>query len=756
AQADYLAPELAENAAATESGDVYSLGCLLYQLLAGEAPFAGGAAAQKRTRHAREAATPICKRNPAVPAPLGQALAYLLEKAPDRRYPSAAAVAEALAPYAAKDTSSGAALLPAYETWLEQTERGRPAPVPVAAPMAPAGAIASPAAAQAAPLAASHPHGGAGVGVAAAVAPVPALASPAIAQPLQGAGPAAPLVTPLVTTAGASPLAARRAKRGKSSATFGALALGALVVGGTALFLWWSDQPARETASAANQNGAAQASTNEKPAAPNLATPEVAESTALASASGHQEGIRSIADTIWQSPTEGEPLDLAYLAAGCQAIIALRPAELLEQPEWEKLVDPRTLGAASGWLTGELPKLTGKTLDQLESVIVGLLDASPAPPRVALVARASEPFVAEEMLSAWGDAKAEEAEGQTIYVSRDRGFFVPERGEGKILVMAPPAELREAVKLGDQPPPLRRELEVLAEASDAERQLTVLVAPNFLFSGGKALVADPLADPLRGFFEIQDSDQKLELPKGAMLSAYLGDGNLFLELRIHDSFGGGSAAVAMQYRRRIARLPKQVSAYVRDLRLSDYSEPILWDYRDQLEVVDRYTRLGFEGKQIVLRAYLPEIAAHNLALGAHLALLETAGGPAAGPAKTAPAKAETIADKLKKPFTLSVPNNPLDMTLEQLGSDLGIPIIILGTDLQQEGITKNQRLSFEERDKPVSEILQKIMLQANKEGKLVYVIKPKEGTEQEALFITTRAAVEKRGDKLPPELETKK
>ncbi|MGH7195024.1 MAG: hypothetical protein ACREJM_16040, partial [Candidatus Saccharimonadales bacterium] len=332
-------------------------------------------------------------------------------------------------------------------------------------------------------------------------------------------------------------------------------------------------------------------------------SPEASQAAPLASASEHHEGISSIDATIWQSPTEGEPIDLTYLPAGCQVIVALKPAELIDQPEWEKLADPLTLGAVSGWLTGDLPKSTGKTLDQLESVVVGLLDGSPGPPRVALVARANEPFVAEDMRSAWGDAKAEQADGQTIYLSRDRGFFVPEAGEAKTLVIAPPAELRDVVKLGGQPPPLRRELEVLAEASDADRQLTLLVAPNFLFSGGKSLVAEPLHDPLRRFLEVQDSDQKLELPKGAMLSAYLGDGSLFAELRIHDSFAGGSAVAAREYRRRIARLPKQVSAYVRDLRLSDYSEPVLWDYRDQLEVVDRYTRLGFEGKQIVLRAY---------------------------------------------------------------------------------------------------------------------------------------------------------
>ncbi|HEX7446401.1 MAG TPA: serine/threonine-protein kinase [Pirellulales bacterium] len=752
AQVDYSAPELSSEAAASQWGDIYSLGCVLYQLLSGEAPFAGGPPADKQTRHAQETPTPITKRNPAVPAPLAQALGYLLEKSPERRYPDARAVAEALAPYAANDTASNAPTLPAYEAWLEQIERGRPAtasaPV-MAAPAPVASAAVAPAVAHAQPI--GHVPGVANTGVA---GPVAAFAAPAaIATPADTAAPASPVVS--IVAEGGTPLAARRVKRGKSSATFGALALGALVVGGTAMFLWWSDQPAREQASA-NSDRSAETAAAEKSTALTPSASETSETAPLASASEHQEGIRSIEATIWQSPTDGQPLDLAYLAAGCQVIVALRPAESLNQPEWEKLVDPRTLGATSGWLTGELPKLTGKTLDQLESVLIGLLDASPGPPRVAMVARATEPFVTEEMLAAWGEAKAEEADGQTIYVTRDRGFFVPEQGESKILVIAPPADVRETVKQRDQPPPLRRELEVLAESSDADRQLTVLVAPNFLFSGGKALIADPLLDPLRGFFEIQDSDQKLELPKAAMLSAHLGEGNLFLELRIHDSFGGGSAAIAKQYRRRIARLPKQVSAYVRDLRLSDYSEPILWDYRDQLEVVDRFTRLGFEGKQIVLRAFLPEIAAHNLALGAHLALLETTGGPAAAPARVEPAKAETIADKLKKSFTLSVPNNPLDMTVEQLGSDLGIEIVILGTDLQQEGITKNQRLSFDERDKPVSEILQKIMLQANKEGKLVYVIKPKEGTDQEALYITTRSAVAKRGDKLPPELEIKK
>ena len=60
-----------------------------------------------------------------------------------------------------------------------------------------------------------------------------------------------------------------------------------------------------------------------------------------------------------------------------------------------------------------------------------------------------------------------------------------------------------------------------------------------------------------------------------------------------------------------------------------------------------------------------------------------------------------------------------------LFEDIGIKYEILGSDMQLEGITKNQSFGLDEHDKPAEEILQKIMRLANPDGKLVYVIKPK-------------------------------
>jgi hypothetical protein len=82
-----------------------------------------------------------------------------------------------------------------------------------------------------------------------------------------------------------------------------------------------------------------------------------------------------------------------------------------------------------------------------------------------------------------------------------------------------------------------------------------------------------------------------------------------------------------------------------------------------------------------------------------------------------------------------------------------VKVEILGSDLQLDGITKNQPIrDLDEKNQPAEEILRVIMRKANPDGKLVYVIRPRQMGGEEELLITTRAAAAKRGDKLPPEL----
>ena len=99
---DYLAPEQAENAVNVDArADIYSLGCTLYFVLAGQPPFPGGDTRQKILRHYSEEATPAHELNPAVPPLFNAVLRRLMAKRPEERPRSMAEVRHDLLAWAA-------------------------------------------------------------------------------------------------------------------------------------------------------------------------------------------------------------------------------------------------------------------------------------------------------------------------------------------------------------------------------------------------------------------------------------------------------------------------------------------------------------------------------------------------------------------------------------------------------------------------------------------------------------------------------
>jgi serine/threonine protein kinase/tetratricopeptide (TPR) repeat protein len=76
--------------------DQYSLACVLYEMLAGDPPFAGTGARATMARHAIEAPAPIGTRRPNVPVAIERALARALAKEPGDRFPGMQEFADAL------------------------------------------------------------------------------------------------------------------------------------------------------------------------------------------------------------------------------------------------------------------------------------------------------------------------------------------------------------------------------------------------------------------------------------------------------------------------------------------------------------------------------------------------------------------------------------------------------------------------------------------------------------------------------------
>jgi len=118
----YMAPELVQGERADEQSDIYALGCVLYQMLAGEVPFSGTTPMVVLNRHVNEQPQPIRDRRREVSRALAGVVDRAMEKDPARRFRSAAEMAAAI---------RGAAGLPEAPAAAEpRPEPVRPEPRP--------------------------------------------------------------------------------------------------------------------------------------------------------------------------------------------------------------------------------------------------------------------------------------------------------------------------------------------------------------------------------------------------------------------------------------------------------------------------------------------------------------------------------------------------------------------------------------------------------------------------------------------------
>ncbi len=87
--AQYLSPEQAQGHAVSQQSDLYSIGIVLYELLAGRVPFDGDSAVAIAMKQVGEAPVPPSAYNPAVSPQLEQVVLRALEKDPAARFPDA-------------------------------------------------------------------------------------------------------------------------------------------------------------------------------------------------------------------------------------------------------------------------------------------------------------------------------------------------------------------------------------------------------------------------------------------------------------------------------------------------------------------------------------------------------------------------------------------------------------------------------------------------------------------------------------------
>ena len=119
---DYLAPEQARDARAADiRADIYSLGCVLFHLIAGRPPFDDKNMLGQMVKHATEKIAPLATVAANVPIGLQAVFDKLTAKKPDDRYVTPLEAVKALQPFLPSDGAdvAASAILPAYQAWLE-------------------------------------------------------------------------------------------------------------------------------------------------------------------------------------------------------------------------------------------------------------------------------------------------------------------------------------------------------------------------------------------------------------------------------------------------------------------------------------------------------------------------------------------------------------------------------------------------------------------------------------------------------------
>jgi hypothetical protein len=418
---------------------------------------------------------------------------------------------------------------------------------------------------------------------------------------------------------------------------------------------------------------------------------------------------------------------------------------LLRHTEGQKLLS--AVGPHGARALAAAEAAIGMSVAELDRLTVAWTNSGGKWKATYLVQPAAETTI-ETLEAKWRDSQPTLKDDEEYFIDGERAYYAPASEQGKLFMVADAVQMPELISAGKESTPLWREMVKLQQTSDRERLCTLLFTKQAMVVDAEQRFAtldlEQLHTAIAGLFP--------EDYRGASLSLHL-DEHCYLEARlIANPQTTTPEELATTLRERMAQLPLDVEEYVSRIGLDPYGRRVLIRLGTMARFVAEQVHVDAEDDQVVLNCYLPVVAAHNLVLGAELAIVQPRGGRAEADSLAPPReRPESVEQRLQSAITVVQTGDTLERALQTISTEIGVPIEILGADLVSDGITRNNRFDLDIHNTPAAEALRAVLLKASPQGKLVYVAKPKSPSGDEVVFVTTRAAAQKRGDPLPPE-----
>ena len=742
-KADYLAPELAAaGAQPTVQTDIYAIGCCLYELACGQAPFSGSTISEKMQLHATQPLTALA--NAAVSEPLKQLITYMMAKNPSTRFQSVADVLGKLKLLLGDQVPTTSREVPSTEQAYQS----------VLAANATAPAVATPTASTS-------------VSTAPASVPVAQPSAPQVSivtdEPAEVDEQGNPIPKRPVSYTPKPPLL----KNPFLYVGIGFVAI--LIFVGLSLMGGGSEvankDPDNQTSSSENTNGKndGEGTKGENPTGEGTDSETTSQDEVL----GNQILIADDGTTPWASPTTGEPLSLEWCPPGAQLFISFRPASFSEN----EIADPtfQSLGPAFNSLMDQFQATAGFKLGEIDQLLVSMLSNDDAFPRTCVVIRLVEDLRADDIVEKWGDVAVEESDAGNIYSVDPWTMLIP-KDTKSLFVMGDREDIDELVTTGGNAPPVLRSMNMLRSVSDRDRHFTLLCVPGFLST-------DLLQDSHQFYF---GDPKRLRQP----LEWLIGDGAEAISFSLHaddvmymeSRFVAGltdQGDLLKDFVERLNEIPDSIEQFMIALNPPPYWARLAYRYHTMIRALVDQMRSGKENKLPVINFAVPLHATPNLIAGAELAIASEPG--AAITVVTPTAMTPTNMDELLAyKSSVDIPQQDLEFAVKDIEDDIkeSLPdldfpfaIKIIGNDLRTDGITRNQAIrDYKATDVSLKEILTGLVLKANPDAtegpadpaqKLIWVIGPDpDDDSRQIILLTTRKAAETKEYELPSVFKT--
>ncbi len=724
----YWAPEFLQPGTVPDPlTDVYALGCLLYELVAGRPPFHGDSVERVMAQHATERIEPLEEELENVPSGLTEMISFMMAKRRALRYPEMNEVVDKLnvfVPSGVRQTMPRRRATESY--YLAQLDhRGMPLPQHLAVTDAQINLSESTLATRTT-----------GPGI---------VSTDAVERPVDTPS------TPMVVVDPSDP----RTRLGRVSRKSARRVWMPAIVGATLLLLLfaslrpWRTVPQGRSGATESRDEALVSNATGTEDFPRDSVPTAQGSPPTATETLVEDDGR----TLWASPTEGVPIDFSFAPAGAQLFVHVRPQAAAGDGGRRKSIG--ALGPDFARARQRFEQQLHLQLAEVQRLLMAIRSLDVGQTQMTMLV-----VVAPEVRR----RLREQAEALRVLprgvLARlgDAAAWFPNTAADH-LVLGDRAQLEE-ISADPAAPPLRRELETLRRVSDVDRQLTILATPNFLAADGRSLFSGPrkiFRQPLLDFFGLST--------QAASFSMHL-DSGTFVELRWVCPVDTDPRRVAQEGRRQFERIPARVNEYLGGVVIPSYWQPLALRLPLMVQFLGQQMRDGVADRVAILNAYLPPEAAHNLILASELAAASASSSAAPNTSSLelpSSPQGSTIDRILTSEATLIVNQQSVETVMQDFADVVRLQtgnaaffIRIEGRDLQLEGITRNQQIrNVRLENRTIGQILTQLVVRANPspvsdprqpQQKLLWVVAP---GETPGVLITTRTAAREKGYRLP-------